>query len=263
MAKALKETERLVKIVHELREKCPWDKKQTHRTLIPYLLEEAYETVEAIESKNKENVGEELGDLLLQIVLHAELLTEKTNLSFDKIAKGIADKMVRRHPHIYGDAKYKDLKSHLKRWSDVKKAEKPKKMLLDGTPKAMPGLQLSQRYCDIAASVGFDWPALDNVMDKVDEEIAELKVELKRKKKQTADIEMEFGDLLFTLTRVAGHLKIDSERALKRSAQKFQQRFTAMEKHFQNQGQSLSKLPLKEMEKMWEEIKRKDKASAL
>jgi MazG family protein len=261
----LKQTERLLKVVHELRQKCPWDRKQTHKTLIPYLIEEAYETVDAIEERTDDGLREELGDLLLQIVLHSEISREKGKFSFEEVAKGITDKMVRRHPHIYGDVEFKDMKTHLQRWNKLKEQEKKEKGkgqsdgLLARTPKSLPALGLAQKYCDLSTSVGFDWPHIDNVFEKIQEEIGELRRELRRKRKRSADIEMEFGDLLFTLTRVASHLKIDSERALRRSALKFLDRFSAMESYFGDRGKKLSDLGLDEMEKVWNQQKKKKK----
>src|SRR5688572_12086259 len=154
---SLKETQRLLEVVHDLRTKCPWDRKQTHKTLVPYLLEEAYETIDAIDGGSPDEFREELGDFLLQVRLHAGNATERMGFRFEDVAKAIADKMVRRHPHIYGDVKYTSPKQHKKLWTELKAKEKPKRSRLDGIPRAMPALQLSQRYGEIASSVGFDW----------------------------------------------------------------------------------------------------------
>src|SRR5208283_2582430 len=145
-------------IVHRLRRECPWDRKQTHRSLVPYLLEEAYETVDAIESRKSDLLREELGDLLLQVVLHAELCDEKGEFSFEDVARAIGEKMVRRHPHVFekqGKKKSTDPKEHQKNWTRLKSKEKPERSLLGGIPHAMPALQLAQRYGEIASSVGF------------------------------------------------------------------------------------------------------------
>lgn len=157
----LKETQRLLKVVGELRKKCPWDRKQTHQTLVPYMLEEAYETVDAIETKKPDLLREELGDVLLQIALHAEIAREKGRFSFEDVAKSITDKMIHRHPDIYQKTRVRDMKDHLRNWTRLKNQEKPKRGLLQGIPKALPSLQRAQRYGEIASSVGFDWKDAD------------------------------------------------------------------------------------------------------
>lgn len=258
----LPETVEFLQVVERLRRECPWDKKQTHRSLIPYLLEEAYETIDAIEEKNEDSFREELGDLLLQVVLHAEIAAQDGKFTFEDVAKAIKDKMVRRHPDIFpGDngprtqKKAKTAEEQLKNWSEMKTKEKPKKSLLAGTPRAMPALQLAQRYGEIAASVNFDWPKISDVLDKVDEEYGELRAEIKRKPRRKADLEMELGDLLFTLTRLAAHLEIDAERSLKASCEKFKGRFEKVETHFRKKKQSMRETTLKELEAVWNKVK--------
>jgi tetrapyrrole methylase family protein / MazG family protein len=253
----LKETNRLLEVVHQLRKDCPWDRKQTHKSLIPYLIEEAYEAVSAIEEKSRDNLREELGDLLLQIVLHSEISDEKGQFDFEDVAKSITEKMIRRHPHIFGDAEIKSAKAQTKHWSKLKSLEKPDRSLLSGLPKALPALQLAQRYGEIAASVGFDWKNATDVLEKVNEELEELIVEIKRRPRRQSALEMELGDLLFTLTRLAGHLSIDSERALRKSSQKFEERFGELEKEMKSRGKLLSDCKLPEMEEAWQKIKKK------
>ncbi len=255
-AGSLKETGRLLEVVHRLRKECPWDRKQTHKSLIPYLIEEAYEAVGAIESKSRDQMREELGDVLLQIVLHSEIAAERGNFTFEEVANAVAEKMVRRHPHVFGNAVVKNAKDQLKNWSKLKDAEKPNRSLLAGTPKAMPALQLAQRYGEIAASVNFDWPSAEAVMEKVDEELAELKVEIERKTRRQEDMEMELGDFLFTITRLAAHLKIDSERALRKACGKFESRFGRLEKEFKKRKTPMADSPLEELEEAWQKIKR-------
>lgn len=252
----MKETRRLLKVIHELRRKCPWDRKQTHKSLIPYLLEEAHETIEAIEEKNDEKFKEELGDLLLQVVLHTEIARERKKFSFEDVARSLTEKMIRRHPHIYKKAKIKDVKSQLKNWSKLKYEEEPQRSLLGGVPKMLPALQLSQRYGEIAASVGFDWPGAKEVLVKVKEEMSEFERELKRKRRNQDDVEMEFGDLLFTLTRLAGHLNIDAERSLRKSAAKFAHRFGKLELEKKAQNKKLTDFTLAELESAWQRVKR-------
>jgi MazG family protein len=252
----LPKTKGFVDVVHRLRKECPWDKKQTHRTLIPYLLEEAYETIDAIESGNTADLKEELGDLLLQIALHSEIAAEKKKFTIEDVSNGILEKMVRRHPHIFGDTKILTAEEQTKNWAKVKGKEKPNRSLLAGTPKAMPALQLAQRYCEIAASVNFDWKSAKHTMEKVDEELEELRREIDRKPQQKKeDMEMELGDLLFTLSRLAGHLGIDAERALRRSAGKFERRFSLMERSVKDSGKAMGELSLEELETHWNRIK--------
>lgn len=252
-AKPLSQTQRLLEVVHDLRTKCPWDKKQTHKTLIPYLLEEAYETVDAIHSGKSEPFREELGDLLLQVALHAELASERKGFGFEDVARTIADKMVRRHPHIYADAKFGSAKDHQKRWTELKAKEKPKRSLLEGIPRALPGLQLAQRYGEIAASVGFDWSDADQVLAKVKEELGELEEELKGGTKRAA--ELELGDLLFTLANLARHLELNAEVAMKKATEKFAARFKKLEDLKRREGKALADCTAEELDLQWNKIK--------
>ncbi|MBI4405308.1 MAG: nucleoside triphosphate pyrophosphohydrolase [Deltaproteobacteria bacterium] len=247
---------RFIDVVHQLRKKCPWDRKQTHKTLIPYLIEEAYEAVEAIEKQDTTSLKEELGDLLLQIALHCEIARGKKEFSIDDVSKAITDKMIRRHPHVFGDVKVKNVKAILKNWARLKGEERPQKSLLGGIPKAMPALQLAQRYGEIAASVGFDWPTVKDVLDKVNEELSELKEEIRRRNRRKSDLEMELGDLLFVLTRLAGHLGINAEISLKKSASKFASRFGQLEREKSLKGKKLTDFTLEELEASWQRLKR-------
>ena len=252
----LSETRRLLDVVHDLRTQCPWDKKQTHRSLVRYLLEEAYETIEAIEHGDSESLREELGDLLLQVALHAELASErKGGFGFEEVARGIHQKMVRRHPHIYGDSGPYDSKQHQKTWNQIKAKERPRRSLLEGIPRSMPALSLAQRYGEIAGAVGFDWTTVEGVLEKVDEELDELRMELRRKVRRKRDIEMELGDLLFTVAHVARHLKIDAEAALRKSALKFGRRFSELEARSRKKGRSLADCSAEELDREWEAIK--------
>ncbi|MBI1859434.1 MAG: nucleoside triphosphate pyrophosphohydrolase [Deltaproteobacteria bacterium] len=253
MSNRLSETERLIRIVHELRTKCPWDRKQTHRTLVPYLLEEAHEVVDAIEKRNRRELEEELGDVLLQVALHAEIASETGRFTFERVAKNIADKMIRRHPHIYTTAKYKDEKTHLKNWTESKRKENPKKGRLDGLPVSLPGLQLARRYGEVAGSIGFDWQTVGQVEKKVFEEWKELRAETSRRSPKKARIEEELGDLLFTISNLARHLNIDAEQALRQANQKFRRRFERIEKALKKQGDR--KLSLRELEALWQKAK--------
>lgn len=243
--------DKLLKIVHELRTKCPWDKKQTHKSLTRYLLEEAHESVEAIESGNYQNIKEELGDVLLQVVLHSEIAQEKGKFSFEEVCHVISEKMVRRHPHVFGSDPIP--KNNSKKWSELKAKEKPKRKLLEGTPRSLPALVLAQRYGEIASSVGFDWETPSQVLLKVKEEVKELEVEVKRKNKKKA--EEELGDLLFALTSLARHLKLDSEAALRKSSKKFKKRIEKVEALVKKQGKQMKDCSPKELDAVWEKVK--------
>ena len=252
---SLKETRRLLDIVRRLRKECPWDRKQTHKTLIPYLIEEAYETVDAIRATGTRGLREELGDLLLQVALHSEIASERGDFSFEDVAQSISKKMIHRHPHVFSKVEYRDLATHLKNWTRLKQKEKPKQSLLEGIPKAMPGLQIAQRYGEIASSVGFDWKVASKVVSKIKEELGELERELRRSRPRKESIEMELGDLLFTVADLARHLRCDAETAVKRSSSKFYERFNRMESMVKRDGGALEKCTPAELERYWEKCK--------
>jgi len=258
---ALPETSRLVHIVSRLRKECPWDRKQTHRSLLPYLLEEAHEVYEAIQTKRFSLMKEELGDLLLQIVLHSELANEKAEFNLESVSRAIADKMVRRHPHVF-DKGSVSAQGHAQRWLDLKKKEKPERTLLEGVPKSLPSLQVAGRYGEIASSVGFDWKNDRQVWDKVEEEIGELQEELKKRKRNKKRIEEELGDLFFALSQMARHLGLDAEGAAKKGAKKFFSRFTSLEKSLNRQGREPLKCSPEELEAEWEKAKAERTKSA-
>jgi len=250
--------ERFVKIVYQLRRKCPWDRKQTHRSLVRYLVEEAYETIAAIESGEAAALREELGDLLLQVVLHAEIAREQEGFGIEDVARGIAEKMIRRHPHVFGNEKAKsDPRGHDRRWSQLKAKEKPGRGLLEGIPRALPGLALGQRYGEIASSVGFDWSKPSQVLAKVREEIDELEVELGRRRRSRARIEAELGDLLFSLANLARHLGIDGDACARKGALKFGSRFEKMERIARGEGVKLDDRGAAELEALWKRVKRR------
>jgi MazG family protein len=250
-------TQQLLEIVRRLRAECPWDKKQTHRSLLPYLLEESYEALEALQAGDVTSMREELGDLLLQIALHSEIASEKGWFTFEEVAKAIGEKMVRRHPHVFEKERTGSKKQHSQRWTELKQKEKPKRSLLEGTPKSMPSLQLSQRYGEITSSVGFDWPDAKGVLKKLDEEAKELKAELKLGKRNKKRIAEELGDLLFTIANLARHLGINAEESAKAAARKFATRFETIETEAKSKGVRLASLSPKEWEKHWQNAKRK------
>lgn len=257
MSGALKETRRLLKVVDDLRRNCPWDKKQTHRSLVRYLIEEAFEAAEALRAGGPEAICEELGDLLLQVALHARIASEKKQFDFEKIARGIADKMIRRHPHVYGDAAAEGSESVRRNWDKLKSKEKPGKFILDGTPRAMPALQVAQRYGEKAAGVGFDWDSHKQVLDKLDEEIRELKQELSRPRKNKKQIELELGDVLFTVANLARHVGVDAESSLRASSDKFYRRLAKVDRSIRAAGKHLADCTMGELEAAWNQAKGK------
>ncbi len=252
-------TQKLLDIVAELRKKCPWDRKQTHKTLVPYLLEEAYETLEAIREGDAKALREELGDLLLQIVLHAEIAAGKGAFDFEAVARGIGEKMVRRHPHVFASEKTQSGRAHSQRWSELKQQEKPKKSLLQGTPKSMPALQLSQRYGEIVSSVGFDWDDPKEVWKKLEEEIGELQAELRARKRNKKRVAEELGDVIFVIANLARHLGLNAEVAGRDAAVKFAGRFEKIETEMREKGTRLSSLTADGWEAAWQRAKRASK----
>ncbi len=230
---------------------CPWDHEQTHQSLRTHLMEEAYEALEAIDRGDMDGMQEEFGDLLLQIVLHAQIANEEGKFSINSLIKNIYDKIVRRHPHVFGDLALDGVKGVLQNWEKLKEAErkdngKKEKGLLDGVPQALPALTQAQEYQDRAARVGFDWPVVDGVLDKVAEEIQEIKSATNE-----AELAEEIGDLFFALVNLARWKKIDAESALRETNLKFKRRFAHVEQGARQQGWSLSDMTLEEMDALW------------
>jgi tetrapyrrole methylase family protein / MazG family protein len=237
---------------------CPWDKKQTHQTLRTHLLEEAYETLTAMDENDPDGMREEFGDLLLQIVLNAQIASETDEFSMPGIIKGIYDKLVRRHPHVFGDVEVENVDGVLQNWEKIKEKErkdngsgKNKQGLLDGVPRALPALIQALEYQDRAARVGFDWPEIDGVLDKVREEIEEIK-----QAKNIDEVTAELGDLFFVLVNLARWRKVDAESALRGTNLKFKKRFAFVEQGAKGQGRNLSDMTLKEMDALWDEAKK-------
>jgi tetrapyrrole methylase family protein/MazG family protein len=232
---------------------CPWDREQTSVSLKPYLIEEAYEVVEAIESGDPKRLCEELGDLLLQVVFLAQIGVDKKDFNMRDVLQGINTKLLHRHPHVFGNERAENAAEVCQRWEDLKRKEKGGEgSLLDGIPRSMPALSYSKALQERAARVGFDWPDIEGVIDKVAEESRELK--------QVADRERrveEFGDLLFALVNVGRHLEVDPEEALGRTNQRFRERFAYIEKTCREQGVAIHSLSLGEMEQLWQEAKKR------
>ncbi|MBV8345781.1 MAG: nucleoside triphosphate pyrophosphohydrolase [Candidatus Eremiobacteraeota bacterium] len=244
----------LVEIMARLRLGCPWDREQTHRTLVPYLIEETFEVVEAIELSHLEGLCEELGDLLLQVLFHAQIATEVGKFSIADVVDALSNKMVRRHPHVFGDAVIEDVDAQWRNWERLKALEKTgrrRKSRLDGIPKHLGALQRGQRMQEKAARVGFDWPNVGGVLDKLSEELREL-AEARRNPQDDPRVREELGDVFFTLVNLSRALGIDAETALREANEKFYRRFAFMEERAGADGKNLSDLSLDELEELWE-----------
>ncbi|MCE9520776.1 MAG: nucleoside triphosphate pyrophosphohydrolase [Verrucomicrobia bacterium] len=244
-------------VMHRLRAPggCPWDAEQTHESLIPHLIEEAYEVAEAARSGDMAHLKDELGDLLLQPVFHAEIASERGGFTLDDIARNITEKLIRRHPHVFGDATVAGSADVLKQWEEIKRAEKGggKQQLLHGVSKALPALMRAQKLQRKAAKVGFDWPDAAPVLDKIREEAEEI-TEAMAQMDQAA-IEEEVGDLLFSVVNLARKLGVDAEVALSGANEKFTSRFHKLEERVESQGRKLDGMSLAEMDVVWDEVK--------
>lgn len=243
---------RLVTIMDELRQKCPWDKKQTIHTLRQMTLEEVYELADAITENDFKGIKEELGDLLLHIVFYSKIGAEEAEFTLTDVIEGITQKLIHRHPHIYSDVLVKDEEDVKRNWEQLKLKE-GKTSLLQGVPKAMPALIKAMRLQEKAKQVGFEWENKEQVWQKVEEEVAELQEVITEN--NTQKIEEEFGDVLFSLINFARFLNIDAENALELTNKKFIIRFTQMEKKAASRGKSLTGMSLEEMDALWNEVK--------
>lgn len=250
---ALTEIERFLYIMKEIRQNCPWDAKQTHDSLKRYLLEETYETLEAIDHDNPSELKKELGDLLLQVAFHSEIASEKKLFNFNDVVKAIADKMYERHPHVFQKEQEVSAVQVQQNWEKTKHTKENRKSLLSGIPKQMPALLKAQRLQDKAASVGFDWEEVNAVFDKLDEEIAEFKNAVKVN--NLKEIKNEFGDVLFTLVNISRFFNVVSEEALQQTNDKFTKRFNFLEGKLDNNPQNISETALEDLEKIWQQSK--------
>jgi tetrapyrrole methylase family protein / MazG family protein len=247
---------------------CPWDREQTHATLRTYLIEEAYEVLDALDSTDDVKFAEELGDLLLQVLFHAQIASEEGRFAISDVIREIYEKMIRRHPHVFGEKRAKDAAEVLRNWEIIKQEERRNKSgqsttetepasILDGVPRALPalleGLQLTRK----ASRIGFDWQNVDGIFDKLGEEASELRHALD-KKESTSRIESEVGDILFTAVNLARFLNVDPEIAMKKASSKFSLRFHEMERLVRDQGTTLAEIPRPEMESLWEQSKLQD-----
>ena len=253
---------RLCEIVAKLRAPggCPWDREQTHESLLPQLIEEAYEVVGAVRTKDDANFREELGDLLLLIVMHAEIAREAGRFDINNVIDDVTEKLIRRHPHVFGKSEARDSGAVLKQWESIKRAEKTGKHYLDGLPTALPALMRAQKAQSKAARVNFDWTELRDVIAKIEEEVAEAKSAISSQDRQA--IEDESGDLLFAVVNLARKCKLDAEGALQSATDKFVVLFNQLEDELKLRGRKLGDVDLAELDAIWNEIKQTPNAEA-
>lgn len=244
---------KLVSIMDDLREKCPWDRKQTIETLRPLTIEETYELTDAITDKDWNGIKEELGDIMLHLIFYAKIGTEREKFTLQDVLEGISEKLIRRHPHIYGDVTVNNDEDVKKNWEQIKMQE-GKKSVLSGVPKSLPAVVKATRIQDKARQVGFEWENKEDVWKKVEEEIQELHEAVAEN--DTAHMEEEFGDVMFSMINYARFLQIDAEGVLEKTNKKFISRFTLMEEEAGSQGRQLADMSLSEMDDLWNQIKR-------
>ncbi len=258
---------RLLAVMAWLRDRrhgCPWDLEQTFRTIAPYTIEEAYEVADAIQRGDMAALKEELGDLLLQVVYHAQMASEARAFDFAAVAQGIADKMVDRHPHVFGDLMIADADAQTVSWEARKAAERADKKkgdgaagALDGVARALPALLRAEKIQRRAARVGFDWKEIGPVIAKIEEELAEVRAEIGSPRADPERVADELGDVLFAVANLARHCKVDPEGALRATNDKFERRFRYVERRLAEQGRSPAEASLEEMEALWQEAKGK------
>ena len=255
---------RLIEIVARLRAPngCPWDRKQTPQTLKKYVLEEAYEVVEAIEANDPQEVCEEIGDALFLLIFLAHIYEEKGDFTISEVLRLCAEKMIRRHPHVFGEAAVSSAEEVIDQWQKIKEQESKKKKkkrskVLGNLPKTLPALQRAFRVGERASRVGFDWSSAEEIFPKLEEEISELKEALHSQDQKR--IKEEMGDLLFTLANLSRKLNVNPEEALREAVEKFIERFVQMEKEFKDQGKEWRELSIQEMDQVWEKIKNASK----
>lgn len=247
---------RLVNIMDELRAKCPWDKKQTIQTLRSLTIEETYELADAITDNSWKEIREELGDILLHIVFYAKIATEQNQFSLEEVITGVCEKLIFRHPHIYGDVQVQDDEEVKRNWENLKLKE-GKKSVLDGVPQSLPATVKAMRLQEKARQVGFEWDNRGQVWKKVEEETKELQDAIATGEQQ--QIEEEFGDLIFSLINFSRFLGIDAENALERTNKKFIDRFSRMEREALSNGRRLTEMSLEEMDAIWNQVKLQNK----
>ncbi|GHF28179.1 nucleoside triphosphate pyrophosphohydrolase [Kordiimonas sediminis] len=256
----------LLEIMKKLRDPnggCPWDLEQNFETIAPYTIEEAYEVDEAIRAGNMDELRDELGDLLFQAVFHSQMATEEGHFTFKDVVNSVSEKMIRRHPHVFGDTEIASAEAQISAWEEQKakeRAAKQSKSVLDGVSISLPSLLRAIKLQNRAARVGFDWPQTDQVLDKLLEESKELLDEVQQGASKDA-IKEEMGDLLFVMANFARHLDVDPEEALRAANAKFERRFHGIEQKLQAQGKTPIDSSLEEMDALWNEVKKEEKAN--
>ncbi len=255
--KKLTPFERLTLVMAILRspEGCNWDRKQTHESLLPYLIEEAYEVVEVVESGRFADLKDELGDVLTQVVFHAQLAAERGEFTIDDVVQGVVAKLVHRHPHVFEDKKDLTPQEVRDQWEKIKTTSGEKPSVLGGLPKTMPALTMAFRLGEKAGGVGFDWTHAQEVVEKIDEEVRELKEELAAAEPDRMRLSDELGDLLFAVASLSRKLEIEPERALRQALEKFRDRFTKLESRVRESGRGFDSYTLAELEAIWQEVK--------
>ncbi len=254
----MNEFHKLVEIMAVLRsaDGCPWDKEQTRESLKPFLIEETYEVLEAIDEGEPDKIKEELGDLLFQVVFHCQIAKENGEFDINDVIENIYKKMISRHPHVFGSARLKTSEEVLKQWDERKKEEgKIKKSILEGIPKELPSLLRAQKLQAKAAKVGFDWQRVEDVLEKLEEELYEFRNVLKNKKQK--EIEDELGDIFFVLVNISRFVGVNPEDALRKTISKFISRFRYIEMRAADAGKNLSDMSLEDMDALWDEAKAK------
>ena len=251
--------ESLVEIIATLRGEngCPWDREQTHSSLKSTLIEETYETVEAIDSGNPDKLKEELGDLLLNLMLQAQIAAESQDFDIYDVIEILTEKLIRRHPHVFADVQVDNAEDVVKNWEAIKRQEagyEDRKSVLDGIPNALPSLLRGQKIQKRAARVGFDWDDIADVIAKVDEELAEVKESLNNNEPEA--VEMEIGDLLFAVVNLCRFVDLQAEETLRKSNRKFINRFKRMETELEKQGKTIDNQTLAELDEIWEQVKK-------
>jgi tetrapyrrole methylase family protein / MazG family protein len=260
MKEILNSFSKLIKITDTLmgNDGCPWDKVQTRESLKPYLIEETYEVLDALDTNDPGKIKDELGDLLYQILFHSKISSLKGEFDFQDVINNLSEKMVRRHPHVFKEKKLNTADQVVKQWEEIKKTEKGQensKSILDNIPKNLPSLLKAQKIQKKAAKEGFDWTQIDDVFNKLDEEVAEFKEAVL--KKSSTEMQSEIGDIFFVITNIAKFYKIDAEEALRSTNNKFIKRFQYIEQKLEEKGKSLKDSSIEEMERYWQEAKNK------
>ncbi len=257
----MKEFDKLIKVIEKLRNKkngCPWDLKQTHESLIPNFIEELYESIEAIENKDYPHLSEELGDLMLHIVMQVQIAREEDKFKMEDVIAKVNDKLIRRHPHIFGDGHATDADGVKMNWERIKLEEKKhtRTSAIDGIPQKMPALIVAQRMQEKAASVGFDWQEVTPAIDKLEEEVKEFQEAYANK--DIEEMQNELGDMLFSIVNIARKSGFDTESALRRTIKKFESRFKKVESHFKNNGKNMLDANLEQLDEIWEITKKSE-----